>query len=70
MAERRRVTILLDGAVKDRLDVIGAVTGRSLQSMAAEALEDWVARQLEDEGLREQARAAVARQAAAFRLDD
>lgn len=70
MVEKRRVTVVVDGQVKDRLDVVGMVTGRSLQSMAAEALEDWVARQLEDEGLRERARQAVERQSAAFGLGD
>lgn len=69
MAEKRRVTVTLDGTVKDRLDVVGAVTGRSLQSMAAEALEEWVAAQLEDDGLRERARFLVSRQAAALELE-
>ena len=66
VGEKRRVAIMMDGPVTDRLDVIGAVTGRSLQSMGAEALEDGVARQLEDEQLRERARELLARQAAAL----
>lgn len=55
--EKRTIAIRVSPGLRGRLDSVLQITGRSVNDAGTEALEEWIAKQLSDPKVREQARA-------------